>query len=465
MSRKRLTSKKISNNVTTMELDFNKLFPDWYGAQRDFVYDFNVDDQYNNFYLAFLGGKGAGKTFAGAAKCIVASYILPNTKGLVTRMYEEDMEDTNKDTLLQICPPELIVDYVKKANMLVLKTKDPHSYSIIKFKGLFRRDKRSSNDPLSSQEFTYFWIDEATEVPGKVILNVIQRLRLGTTKVHFGIFTANPPDNRHSLYNFFINQSNPNRRVYHSSSRDNKSLGIGYINALDEMPDHMKDSLIEGKWAITYEGIPVFPEFKQKFHVKHIETDFTQPLYRSWDFGYRHPAVSLYQITKEGQICVLGTLMGANTHTDEFYRQHMRLLNKYRKEVNQRIYDSADVAGTQISSAPSKTDIEILKENIGVNAIVKYKYWLINNRINEIRKLLLGTVDHQPMFIINDQDNDILIQALLGGYHYADNYSPSSREEPVKDGYYDHVMDELGYFIMNYYRHYKQTQKVVQYWR
>lgn len=54
--------------------------------------------------------------------------------------------------------------------------------------------------------------------------------------------------------------------------------------------------------------------------------------------------------------------------------------------------------------------------------------------------------------IINKTGNDVLINALSGGYHYPQFQNPNTPLEPVKDGFYEQCIDALGYMVINYYQ-------------
>lgn len=443
--------------MPVLEIDFNELFKEWYGSQKDFVYDFKADDSYNNFYLIFLGGNGAGKTLALARKAILSAYLFPASKSLVTRLYYEDLEATTMATLLSAIPPEMVIDWHSKKGILVVQSRDPDRHSIIEFKGMFRRRKAES---LGSLEYNFAFVDEASEMPERTLSDLRRRLRFPTTKIHFMALTAVGPGMDHHLYSFFELHKDPNRRVYHSSSRENLSLTQGYLNELEQMPEYQKQAFIEGGWGLQYLGKPVFPEFTRSFHVKHLEVEPSLPMYRSWDFGFHHPAVLLAQIDNDGRVFIFSALMGEDIYLDNFYKLHLEQLNKYYDPSRQDIYDTCDIAGSQRQSSAVKTDIETLKELVP-DIRLRTRFCKIDPRIKLIRQLLsTKTHDGKPMLVVNDQDCEILINAFMGGYHYPEVFNPKlETNEPLKDGFYDHIIDALGYLLINYYRSYKSGQQ------
>lgn len=436
--------------MSVMGISFDKIFVEWYGSQKDFVYDFAADDSYNNFYTIFLGGNGAGKTLALARKAILSAYLFPSSKSLITRLYYEDLEATTMAVVLSIIPPEMVIDWHAKKGILVVQTRDPNNHSIIEFKGMFRRRRAES---LGSLEYNFIFVDEASEIPERTLSDLRRRLRFPTSKIHFMALTAIGPGMDHHLYSFFELNKDRNKRVYHSSSKDNLTLTHGYLNELDQMPEYQKQAFIDGGWGLQYLGKAVFPEFKKEFHVKHVEVEPSLPFYRSWDFGFHHPAVPLVQIDNDGRIFVFAAIMGEDIKLESFYADHLVTLKKYYNEKEQDIYDTCDIAGSQRQSSAVKTDIETLKELVP-NIRLRTRLWKIDPRIKLIRQLLSAkTHDGKPMIVVNDKDCDLLINAFLGGYHYPETFNPKlETHEPEKDGFYDHIIDALGYLLMNYYR-------------
>ncbi|MGB9736501.1 MAG: phage terminase large subunit [bacterium] len=435
----------MTGTETELTIDFLKIWPTWYGKQYDFVYDFNFDDQKNNLYLLFNGGYGAGKTVAGCRKAIITSVMFPNSIGVITRETYRTLYDTTLKTFFSQLPEQLIIKYYRKDDILILRTVDPKAPSEILFRSLDKPDK------LGSLSLTYFYADECKNVPEDVWMMLKTRLR-APTEYHLGFGTTNPPTEDHYLYREFGPTRDPNHHLYLGDSHENLSLPESYIHELDQLPPQIYNSNVLGNWGVSFAGKPVFLEFKPQFHVGKFEYNPALPIYRAWDFGFHHPAVILAQIDVDMRVWIIDLMLGTDIYLDDFYQKHLELF--YRNNIDPdkvQIYDCGDIAGSHRSGS-NFTEITTLK---GLYPQLKFRARYINvaQKINRIRRLLSQTYKgNQPMLIINSTEGTkLLINAFLGGYHYPMQFKVAGEETPEKDGFYDHIIDALGYLLANYY--------------
>ena len=185
----------------------------------------------------------------------------------------------------------------------------------------------------------------------------------------------------------------------------------------------------------------VFAEFDPDVHVKPIDLDANLPLYRSIDFGYVNPFVCLWiQVARDGTVRVI----------DE-YVQSRCLLAANAGEVLARTGVSeekvaatfCDPSGGARNAMTGTSEIKELR-NCGIRA--RGRSTRILDGVEKIRASIRGG-DGSSSFLVSPRCPR-LIEAL-SCYHYPDDPAVPT-ETPFKDGLYDHPIDALRYFFVNY---------------
>lgn len=207
----------------------------------------------------------------------------------------------------------------------------------------------------------------------------------------------------------------------------------------------------------SYAGTPVYPAFDFNKSVKPVRYNPTLPLWRGWDFGYRHPAVVFLQLWPDDTLVFLHeifptldkeSLPGISTgdlcklviqETDRLFPNSLD---------NVGVYDFCDPSGNQKKETSDFSSMEILQQH-GIDpewASVGRK-----NRIEYLRIYIEGTrKEDKPKFLINPHCA-LGIEAFKAAYRYPDHSSGSAdREMPdlskkVQDDPYIHIMDATEY--------------------
>ncbi|HOK94759.1 MAG TPA: hypothetical protein PK052_05285 [Anaerohalosphaeraceae bacterium] len=183
----------------------------------------------------------------------------------------------------------------------------------------------------------------------------------------------------------------------------------------------------------------VFAEFNPAVHVRPAGYDAGLPLYRSLDFGFVNPFVCLWiQTDGSGVVRVI----------DE-YVQSRRLIGEHAQAIRRRtpceesqvVMTFCDPAGSGCNDVTGTSAVRELK---ALGFRLKYRASRIYEGIGLIRSALRAG-DGQSRLVIDPRCRR-LIEALLC-YHYPD----AASETPCKDGIYDHPIDALRYFFVNYY--------------
>jgi hypothetical protein len=196
----------------------------------------------------------------------------------------------------------------------------------------------------------------------------------------------------------------------------------------------------------------VFGEFDPAIHVKPVDYDPNLPLYRTLDFGFVNPFVCLWiQVDKDGAISVI----------DEYIRSRATI-DVHTAEIKSRTpcpeinvaTTFCDPAGTGANDVTGTSAVKELRTH---GIITKFRKSSIHEGIELIRSAI-KTGDSRSRLVISPKCQR-LIEAMQC-YHYPDDVSRNSAAElPLKDGVYDHPIDALRYFFVNYTRTIRATDR------
>lgn len=184
----------------------------------------------------------------------------------------------------------------------------------------------------------------------------------------------------------------------------------------------------------------VFDEFDSDVHVKPIEYDPNLPLYRSLDFGFVNPFVCLWlQTDQSGSVRVI----------DEYIRSRATIAAHASEIITRTPCSEENVAGTFCDPAGAG-----LNDITGTSSVRELRAFGIKARFRrssilegiELIRRALRSGDSRSSLLISPRCAR-LIEALQC-YHYPDSAAPT--ELPLKDGLYDHPIDALRYFFVNY---------------
>ena len=185
----------------------------------------------------------------------------------------------------------------------------------------------------------------------------------------------------------------------------------------------------------------VFAEFDPAVHVAPVDYDPNLPLYRALDFGFVNPFVCLWiQVDTQGVVRVI----------DEYVRSRATI-DIHATEIKSRTPVGEDkVAATFCDPAGSSlsdiTGTSIVRELRAAGIAVRYRRSTITEGIELIRRAVRAG-DGKSRLVISPRCQR-LIEAMQC-YHYPDCPGRTA-ELPLKDGVYDHPIDALRYFFVNY---------------
>jgi len=186
----------------------------------------------------------------------------------------------------------------------------------------------------------------------------------------------------------------------------------------------------------------VFDEFDPSIHVQSIDYDANLPLYRSLDFGFVNPFVCLWiQVDEEGGVRIIDEYIRSRATIDV----HAEEITARTPGGEQRVAATfCDPAGAGVNDV---TGTSVVRELRALGIVVRYRRSGILEGIELVRRAI-RCGDGTSSLLISPRCQR-LIEALRC-YHYPDGSAGS--ELPLKDGLYDHPIDALRYFFVNYKR-------------
>jgi PBSX family phage terminase large subunit len=394
-------------------------------------------------YRLFLGAWRSGKTFSGCKEALKQSMLYPNNRGLIGRKNFTDLRDTTMRTFFEVCPPELIKNYNKTEHHLIL----------INNSEIFFRELKDRSG-LGSFELGWFYIDEAEQVQEGIFTYLKGRINAPTTKRQCGWLTSNPPNRDHWLFKAFESGIANHFSIHADTYQNKKHLSDSYIKELEQLPESWRKKYLLGEYGFTPDGKAFYDGFKDSLHKRTLTYIKGKKIYRGIDFGFHHPAVCYAQIDTNDRFMILKELMGSDITIDKFADKMLFFENIHFPEARFETY--YDPAGEQVSDKSEQTSVQILADK-GITGRCKVSTYRERKELIE-RKLSL-LINGIPALTV-DESCPIITDGFLGGYHYPEpKEGKIVKEEPERDGYYEHLMNALEYIVVNVFTVSQNTEE------
>jgi len=189
----------------------------------------------------------------------------------------------------------------------------------------------------------------------------------------------------------------------------------------------------------------VFDEFNPAEHVGPVDYEPNLPLYRSIDFGFVNPFVCLWiQVDEQGLVRVIDEYVRRRA-TIESHAAEIKNRTPCREEFVSGTF--CDPAGKGLNDVTGTSSVRELR---AMGIAVRYRRSGVAEGIELVRRAVRAG-DGKSRLIISP-GCPRLIEAMQC-YHYPEAGSAGyAAEVPVKDGVYDHPIDALRYFFVNYTR-------------
>lgn len=244
---------------------------------------------------AYFGGYGSGKTTAGAWETLIHVLNTPGGMTLIGAQTYPQLEQTAQKEFMQIVPDELVEDYLKQKNMMIMK-----NGHVVLFRTLDDEGK------IRSLNLSMAWIEEASEVKYDIFVQLQTRLRNHATKHHQLILTSNPDMNwiKTEVLLKADKIHNPQSTYLQDPDEINKAISVHiaptHLNPY--LPDDFWDTVAKGKpdwWIRRYlygsfehTSGQVYPMFADYIIEPREIPKHWQRLFAA-DFGLRDPTVML----------------------------------------------------------------------------------------------------------------------------------------------------------------------------
>ena len=230
----------------------------------------------------YVGGLGAGKTFAGALRAILRSQQQPGSLGLIGAPTYTMLRDATQRTFFALLPPALMASFNKTDQHLLLR-----NGSEILFRSL------DDPDRVRGLNLAWFWLDEAP-LCGYYAWQVLKG-RLRQQGYETAGWATGTPHGIDGYARDFELVQRPGHALYRASTRENlRNLPPGYVEDLGYAGSFAEQE-IEGLF-VAFEGL-VYPMFSADAVDGHVRA---APAGKHWqrvvggiDWGYTNPAAAL----------------------------------------------------------------------------------------------------------------------------------------------------------------------------
>lgn len=489
-------------NVTTSTTAGN-----WYRPGKS-CQEFHLSTK---FVRCLVGGRGSGKTSSTAVEVIGHCWHNPGAKVLILRKTELSQDETSIDTfnmaydnmgtlyhmtesslfktwdggkIVRLPSEEAVRRYNefmltnpnKSALTLWLDTEGSKWCSFVFFRGIPDESKRGNK--LRGYECSLAVFIEADLMELGDFQLLLPCLRWKNAYGEFitedagVIIDTNPPSPRHWIAKLEESCDKTQFDFWHISTYENQhNLPPQYIERNIMLPYANNPAMIErmlfGRYAEAFDGQPVLSSFKSGVHTG---DDLPFPLYaylvRGWDFGNVNAVVwsaywsqSFMGIRPEDPpiICEywwdLHELYQTASDVDKQCKDVLRITAEQfpfwnDREVCAGLLDYCDPAGA--AKKDTGSSISVLN-TYGIYPGYKFKDRGIPKTI-AIYNRLLDLKDHLGFYAykIDRKNCPVLFAASTGGYRYPKEGEPGfGSGVPLKDGFFDHVVDGSRYSKIN----------------
>ena len=203
----------------------------------------------------------------------------------------------------------------------------------------------------------------------------------------------------------------------------------------------------EKNWD-TYEGLPVYPDFRKDIHLTKIprEPEVGLPLLCGVDFGLT-PCVLVCQLQRNQLVCIK-EYEGHNEGIKQFLVRILPALRRkfqsWQPEGDRDYFWFVDPAGFQRNQVDARTCVGEMRElglrNVRPGPVV----W--EQRRKGVERFLLHTDRDGPGLIINATECPTLVEGFQGGYRYDERVADiePTKIRPLKDRH-SHIQDACQY--------------------
>lgn len=398
--------------------------------------------------LLLTGGVGSGKTRGIMAPIQEMLCECPGIRIFWGRHDFKDIKMSVMDMFFNNFPAELVKNKSEQYHWYEMWTGKGKQNSRILFDGL------KDLSGFGSQEFAVVVITEAHETAEMAYRTLKRRCRQSGYPVMI-LMESEPANEGHwieRLTNPACEEYDPDIEKWELSTYENwANLPEAYRASLESMPKAWQRKYLYGKAGFIPDGRPFYEGFREEIHVGEFSANNLKTFYGSWDFGFHHPSFTVHQIDDMGRWYVLAELLGNEITIKNFCQQVKAFINARFPEAKIWVH-YGDPACMQHNDKSEDTSWKVCKDE-GFTIICHQSTYRTRKEI--IDRKLSTMVNGKPTMLV-DKSCKILIDGMLGGYHYPERKPGQANndnfEVPFRDGYYEHICNAMEYFAINMFR-------------
>lgn len=386
-------------------------------------------------------GVDSGGTRGVLAPVLECAFDYPGMRILVGRKDYQDLRLSIMETFFEVMPRVLIAERDEQEHRYTVR--GPNGNAQVFFREL--KDVRG----LGSQEFAIIVVAEAHEIEEAAYRTLKQRCRQAGYPLAI-LMEGNPPPLGHWLDKLCdptdLKHDPDLDRIVLTSYENWAHMNPAYRSSLESQPAAWRKRFLMAETSALPAGTPVYPAFVESVHVSATQLVPGRPLIRGWDFGLRRAACVWAQLSDDGRLLVHREWMPMETPEDQFIDGVVMRTNAWFGAIPCR--DFGDPAATHRDPHGVSTLQRLTAKGIRLG----FRQSEYGERIPLLNAKLSQMVGGKPLIQI-DPRNEILIEGLMGGYHYPElkveqEFTPK-RDIPYKDGYFDHIVNAWEYVGVN----------------
>lgn len=413
--------------------------------------------------VVYAGGAGAGKTQGVCMGITDIAVNCPDSKIAVVRKFNKDHKDTTWMEFRNSLNPALVVEERQVDKEVILRTVEPGVSSTVFFRGMDERNR------WGGMAFNVIWIDEANELDVQDFLYLFTRLRHNPRRINPEspytlddgkdihrciILSFNPPKEfNHWLRDLCIKRvlfGKPYKiRFIKTKTGDNHdNLSDSYRAALSLLPEQERLRMEDGEWTLGITGNPCTPAFSAKKHV--FSGTFPKhpiPIVRGWDPGYHHPVVVFFE-HRGHSLYIWDCVHPEDLWVEDLIREHVTPAQaQFHQECE--ITDYVDHQHINQKSDKSRFSTKQIMQKEGLSPRHSYSTPVK-------RAQLINTLFKEDRLFVHERCA-VLIAAFAGGWRM-----DQEKNEPEKEGFFEHFGDAVGYGVHGVYGPKGQKRERVQ---
>lgn len=241
--------------------------------RRDFDYEQGVAE------LLLSGSVGSAKSILAAHTVVTHVLNNPGAQVLIVRRVLKDLKNTFWRVMLSHHP--LLREYYNKSEMTINLPNGSIIYGSSYDDGNYEK--------FRSYELSGAVIEEASEGKDHELYDEIYMRvgRLPHVKENFMLLITNPDSPSHYIFDRFMENPTPNRKVFYSLTEQNKFLKPSYIQNLKKnLPAKMAKRMLEGQWIEINTDV-VYSDYLKERNFRDVQYIVNPqfPIHFSWDFN------------------------------------------------------------------------------------------------------------------------------------------------------------------------------------